>query len=154
MPQNEIIHEQLRFGKDDYLSGTLGYPADGNPKLAVLLCSPHPNFGGDMENNVVAALAARLPAEAVTLRFDYRGVGGSRIDLPSGLSVFDYWETVEQTLDYAEPLADTLTAVEVLSLLSAGLPTISIGYSFGAIMATRVGVPDRRVVAIVGIAPP
>jgi alpha/beta superfamily hydrolase len=150
----EIIHEQVRFGNEGYLAGVLSYPAIGSAALAVLVCSPHPNFGGDMENNVVAALAERLSAEAITLRFDYRGVGQSRIDLPPGLSVFDYWENVEQTLDYTEPLADTAAAVDELSSLSAGLPMIAVGYSFGAIMATRIGAPDPRIVAMVGVSPP
>jgi alpha/beta superfamily hydrolase len=154
MQQRNVIHEQIRFGKDDYLSGVLSYPADGNPTLAVLVCSPHPNFGGDMENNVVAAVAERLSSEAVTLRFDYRGVGKSRIDLPPGLSVFDYWENVEQTLDYAEPFADTLAAADELSSLSDRLPIIAVGYSFGAIMGTTVGVRDPRIVVMAGISPP
>jgi len=148
------MHEQLRFGKHEYLAGVLSYPVNAEPTRAVLACPPHPNFGGDMENNVVAALAERLSAEAVTLRFDYRGVGQSRIELRPGLSVFDHWENIEQTLNYAEPLADVETAVDELSLLSAGLPMIAVGYSFGAIMATRVAMQDRRIVAMVGISPP
>jgi alpha/beta superfamily hydrolase len=51
-------------------------------------------------------------------------------------------------------LADTATAAEQLSLLSAGLPTIAIGYSFGAIMGTRVAPQDPSIVAMVGVAPP
>src|SRR5690242_14854981 len=100
MRHSEIIHEQVRFGKDEYLAGIFSYAARGNPTRAVLVCSPHPNFGGDMQNNVVAALAERFSTDAVTLRFDYRGVGQSRIDLPAGLSVFDYWENLEKTLEY------------------------------------------------------
>jgi hypothetical protein len=148
------MQEKIRFGKNEYLAGILSYPADGNPTRAVLVCSPHPNFGGDMENNVVAALAERFSAEAITLRFDYRGVGASRIDLPPGLSVFDYWENVEQTLDYAEPLADTAAAVNALSLASRGLPMIAVGYSFGAVMATRLAVQNPSIIAMAGISPP
>jgi uncharacterized protein len=154
MRHDEVMHEQIRFGNDEYLAGILSYPANGNPTRAVLVCSPHPNFGGDMENNVITALAERLSADGVTLRFNYRGVGQSRIDLPPGLSVFDYWENVEQTLDYAEPLADTAAAADELSVQSAGLPMIAVGYSFGAIMGTRVAVRDRRIIAMAGISPP
>jgi len=154
MRKHAVIHERIRFGSDEYLEGVLSYPANCEPKQAVLICSPHPNFGGDMENNVVAALAERCAAEAVTLRFDYRGVGRSLIDLPAGLSIFDYWDNLEQTLHYAEPLADTATALAELSLLSAGLPMIAVGYSFGAIMGTQIGVGERHIVAMVGISPP
>jgi alpha/beta superfamily hydrolase len=154
MSHDDVMHEQVRFGKDEYLAGILSYPANGNPSRAVLVCSPHPNFGGDMENNVVTALAERLSEDAIVLRFNYRGVGQSRIDLAPGLSVFDYWENIEQTLDYGEPLADTAAAADELSGQSDGLPMIAIGYSFGAIMGTRVAVRDRRMDAMAGISPP
>lgn len=154
MHKEQVIHEQIRFGQDDYLAGVLSYPADREPELAVLICSPHPNFGGDMENNVVAALAERLAREAVTLRFDYRGVGASRIDLPPGISVLDYWDNLEQTLDYTEPLADAASAAAKLSSVRNGLPMIAVGYSFGAIMGTHIGVRERQIVAMAGISPP
>lgn len=150
----DLIHEHVRFGEDEGLAGILSYPSVGEPSLAMLVCSPHPNFGGDMENNVVTALAERLSADAITLRFDYRGVGQSRIELSAGLSAFDYWENVEQTLDYTEPLFDTAVATNELFSLSAGLPIVMVGYSFGAVMATRIGVSDSRVIAMAGVAPP
>ena len=154
MQSDSVIYEQVRFGPEEYLAGVLGYPAEGEPTWAALVCSPHPNFGGDLENNVVAALAQRLCADAVTLRFDYRGVGQSRIDLPPGLSAFDYWENLEQTLNYTDPEADTAAAADELSRLSGGLPMVAVGYSFGSIMATRLAVGDGRILAAAGIAPP
>ena len=57
-------------------------------------------------------------------------------------------------MDYVEPLADTAAAVDELSLASGGLPMIAIGYSFGAIMATRLAVQDPRIIAMAGISPP
>ena len=44
-----------------------------------------------MHNNVVEALAEHFAADSVVLRFDYRGVGQSKIDLkcqivPCGIS--------------------------------------------------------------------
>ncbi|CAN5456529.1 alpha/beta hydrolase [soil metagenome] len=154
MPQHDLIHEHVRFGQDDRIAAILSYPAEGEPALAVLICSPHPNFGGDMENNVITALAERLAVDAITLRFDYRGVGESHIDLPPALSAFDYWENVEETLDYTDALLDTAVAVQELSELSAGRPIVAVGYSFGSIMATLLGVKDSRIIAMVGIAPP
>ena len=154
MSNYEPIFERLRFGRDDYLAGVLGYPADDAPQFAALLCSPHPNFGGDMENNIVAALAGRFSHQAITLRFDYHGVGQSRIDLPPGVSAFDYWENIEETLNYAEPSEDVKCAASALSSLSEGLPMVAVGYSFGAIMATQLGASDAGIVAMVGIAPP
>jgi len=150
----EIVEEKIRFGPADSLAGVLSYPAEGVAEFAALICSPHPNFGGDLDNNVVAALAQRLSAEAIVLRFNYRGVGGSRIDLPAMLSVFDYWEQIEETLDYVAPLADTRAAVDELACICGNRPIVATGYSFGAIMATQVGVADSRIRAMAGIAPP
>ncbi len=42
----------------------------------VVLCHPHPLYGGDMDNNVVMVLKRSLGAEGwSTLRFNFRGVG-------------------------------------------------------------------------------
>ena len=45
---------------------------------AVVICHPHPLFGGNMANNVVLAVSYSLVEEGfVTLRFNFRGVGNS-----------------------------------------------------------------------------
>ena len=154
MVTTDVIQEKVRFGADGALAGVLAYGATTRPTYAALICSPHPNFGGDLENNVVAALAARSSGVAITLRFNYRGVGDSRIHLADGLSVFDYWENIEETLDYTHPLADTQAALNFLAGIAERLPIVAIGYSFGAIMATRVGSMDARISTQVGISPP
>ena len=155
MTQTEpIIQERVRFGETGRLAGVLHYPAESSPRYAVLLCPPHPNFAGDMDNNVVRALAEGLAADAVVLRFDYRGIGDSRIELPTGLSVFDYWEEIEEAREYTDALADTAAAADELHRLSGGLPMVAVGYSFGSVTATRTALGDSRFAAMVGIAPP
>ncbi|MGH7893617.1 MAG: alpha/beta hydrolase [Candidatus Binatia bacterium] len=48
----------------------------GSPRGAVAVCHPHPKYGGDMESNVVVAVARRLAREGlVALRFNFGGVG-------------------------------------------------------------------------------
>ena len=92
MSRMEIIEERITFtGKNLTLAGVISYPAADDPVRSVLLCSPHPHFAGDMDNNIIQAIAGDLARDSVTLRFDYRGVGNSKIELPPGLSVFDYW---------------------------------------------------------------
>ncbi|MFI5380398.1 MAG: alpha/beta hydrolase [Tepidisphaerales bacterium] len=149
-----VIQERVRFADSGRLAGVLHYPGESAPRYAVLLCSPHPNFAGDMDNNVIRALADGLAAEAVVLRFDYRGIGNSRIDLPPGLSVFDYWEEIEQAREYGDALADTAAAADELHRLSGGLPMVAVGYSFGSVTATLTALRDDRFVAMAGIAPP
>ena len=59
--------------------GVVAQPDDGSgPWPGVVICHPHPLHGGSMDNNVVLALALGLAEEGfVTLRFNFRGVGGS-----------------------------------------------------------------------------
>lgn len=154
MNQTSIIQERIRFSDNGRLSGVLGYPAERPPRRAVLLCSPHPNFAGDMNNNVIAALAQCLSADSLTLRFDYRGIGDSRIDLTPGLSLLDYWDRIEQTRDYTDALADTAAAADTLHRFASNLPMLAMGYSFGAVTATRTAASDPRFTAMAAIAPP
>jgi alpha/beta superfamily hydrolase len=154
MTINPIIHEQLRIGREGRLSALLSYPADTPPVRAVLLCSPHPNFAGDMNNNVISALANALSVDSVVLRFDYRGVGESRIDLPAGVSALDHWDDIEQQRSYRDPLDDAKDAINALWRITEGLPIIAAGYSFGAFIASMISVSDPRCAAVVCVAPP
>ena len=60
--------------------GVVAQPDDGSgPWPGVVICHPHPLHGGNMDNNVVLALALGLAQEGfVTMRFNFRGVGGSQ----------------------------------------------------------------------------
>ena len=60
--------------------GVVTQPDDGSgPWPGVVICHPHPLHGGNMDNNVVLALALGLVENGfATLRFNFRGVGGSQ----------------------------------------------------------------------------
>jgi len=110
-----IVEERVTFPSGPLrLAGVLAYPQEVTPERAVLVCSPHPHFAGDMNNNVVAAVTRHLAAHAVVLRFDYRGVGESQIALGPEESAFDYWTDVEETKDYAGAVHDVRSAAQVL----------------------------------------
>jgi uncharacterized protein len=61
---------------DATLDGRLAQPIA--PRAGVVLCHPHPAFGGSMEHDLIVALARGLAVKGyATLRFDFRGVGRS-----------------------------------------------------------------------------
>jgi alpha/beta superfamily hydrolase len=66
-------------GPSGRLEALLEEPERRSPRLAVVLCHPHPQYGGTMHNKVVYRLARGLrSAGAVVLRFNFRGVGASQ----------------------------------------------------------------------------
>ncbi|MEN6426846.1 MAG: alpha/beta fold hydrolase [Phycisphaerales bacterium] len=138
------------------LRGILSYPEQDDPKHAVLLCSPHPHFAGDMHNNVVCAIARRLAARCAVLRFDYRGVGDSEIALPAGISAFDYWTEIEETRDYRDAVEDVTAAARTLLTAtdSFGLGLSVVGYSFGAVTGMLFAHRESCVQKMVAVAPP
>ncbi|PKB68801.1 MAG: hypothetical protein BZY81_00910 [SAR202 cluster bacterium Io17-Chloro-G4] len=59
--------------------GVVAQPDEHNGSIpGVVICHPHPLYGGNMENNVVLSLSFALAQQGfVTLRFNFRGVGNS-----------------------------------------------------------------------------
>ena len=77
MPQTRITIDSSGVS----LEGVLELPdsaAAESPCAAVVICHPHPLYGGSMDNNVVAAVASALRQRGIgTLMFNFRGVGRS-----------------------------------------------------------------------------
>jgi len=60
------------------LEGAVHAPAEGEAVPVVVLCHPHPQYGGDMDNNVVvAARRGLVEAGFGAVAFNFRGVGAS-----------------------------------------------------------------------------
>lgn len=151
-------HEEERFtfpveGVD--CEGVLAYPSEGAPRAAVVLFAPHPLLGGNMDNNVVRHLACRAAEDgAVSLRFNYRGVGQSGIVLPEGMSAHRWFDRVENERDYGVFLPECAAALAFLRKVSLGIaPCTVVGYSLGALLAGLLA-PDKDTTRVAAVSPP
>lgn len=168
-----MIEENVHFYSDTFkLEGVLSYDdsldvdsensLDPESKTSkkrqhfVLLCSPHPNLGGDMENNVILALAESLvKCGYVVLRFNYRGVGESESNLADIAQKYEYWEKTMDSEDYGDFVTDSQTALNFLKKMitkgdsdkSEFLPLFVVGYSFGAVLSLRILFANKPVKA-------
>jgi alpha/beta superfamily hydrolase len=103
---------------------------------AAVLAHPHPSFGGDMHSAVTGWLFDALPKQGIaTVRFNFRGVGGSGGEHDEGR---------------AERL-DVAAALELVAMFGEG-PVVLAGYSFGADVSLCVVHPS--VAGWYAIAPP
>lgn len=103
-------------GEAGRLEGLLEYP-EGQPVVGgVVVAHPHPLYGGSMVQPVVHHVARACRRHGlVTLRFNFRGVGGS----DGSYGGFDEYRDVQAAFAYLESRIGGLT----ISLA---------GYSFGA----------------------
>lgn len=93
-------------------------------RAGVVVCHPHPLYGGDMDSGVVVRVAEACARHGVaTLRFNFRGVGASTGSHDDGRG--------EQE-DVLAALAD------LRRRLPPGARVALAGYSFGAAVATAV----------------
>ncbi len=68
--------ERIFIKNDSLIIEGLLHKSSG--ERGVIICHPHPLMGGSMYNNVVEAIQEAFAAENFsTLRFNFRGVGGS-----------------------------------------------------------------------------
>ena len=105
----------------------------------LVLCHPHPLYGGDMDNPVVLGMAeAAWDARVATVRFNFRGVGRSAGAHDGGLGEQD----------------DALAALDLLAKTVPGVPLAIAGYSFGAWIGALAGCRHARVRTLALVAPP
>ena len=108
------MEEKIRFLSDGYeIEGRL---EKSSLQKGVVITHPHPLYGGDIHNNVVAAMARVYRQKGyTTLRFNFRGVGSSQGSYGDGLG--------EQE--------DVRAAIAYLADMSVSQIDLA-GYSFGA----------------------
>ncbi len=120
------------------LEGILSYQEEEACEKMLVLFPPHPKLGGDMANNVIKGIGEHLATEGfVTLRFNYRGVGGSENPSP-GISLYDFWDNLDKENDYREIVQDGFAAVRYAKTLAGAKKMFLAGYSFGARLMEEV----------------
>ncbi len=123
------------------LEGILAVPEEMGPFPAVIVCHPHPLYGGSMDNNVVNSLSETLTqASLVSFKFNFRGVGGSQGKSGQGMGE---QEDVEAAISF-------ISTVKEVDSKRIGLA----GYSAGAGFAFPVGSIDARIKALAAVSPP
>jgi len=110
-------------------------------KGGVILCHPHPQYGGDMHNRVITTALESAHEEGFsTLRFNFRGVGASGGSYSEGIGEREDVEVAIEFLHSKQKEPD--------------LPLILLGYSFGAWAGIPVAVKDECIKGVVAISPP
>jgi len=128
--------ERIFFKSSDLTIEGLYDPGDGSK--GVVLTHPHSQMGGSMENNVVEALVSAFHDRGyATLRFNFRGVGGSEGRFDDGKGEQD----------------DVRGAIAFLQ--EKGLDDITLaGYSFGAWVISRAVAGYEDLSDIILVSPP
>jgi len=110
----------------------------GTAEKAVVITHPHPQYGGDMDNPVVGAIKKAYRQNGyTTLRFNFRGVGGSQGRFADGIGEI---HDVQAALAY---------------LKESGMNQLDLaGYSFGAWVNARLAAQSPEIDAMVMVSPP
>ena len=137
----KTLQDHVRFSASGViLEGVFERPKGETPFPAVVVCHPHPLYGGDMYNNVVSVICQFLAQESIAaLRFNFRGVGRSEGDHEEGIGEQD---DVRAALDFLESRGD----------VDRGRIGVA-GYSFGTRVVMPVALDDSRVRAVALVSP-
>lgn len=129
----------VSFPSDDLiLEGLLDLPAM-TPCPGIVVCHPHPLYGGDMHNDVVATLCETAVACGVAaLCFNFRGVGGSEGSHSRGPGE-------------RKDAAGALAYLRSLPEIDAARVALA-GFSFGALIALMAA--DARLKAVIAVSAP
>jgi alpha/beta superfamily hydrolase len=129
---------EVRFACNEIeLEGILSVPA--HAARGAVVCHPHPQYGGDMHNAVVACLADTLEQLGhATLRFNFRGTGRSGGRHAGGEREGE----------------DVLAAVAFLRREAPVREVTVAGYSFGAVVGLHAAWDAADVARLIAVAPP
>ncbi|MGD2065344.1 MAG: dienelactone hydrolase family protein [Dehalococcoidia bacterium] len=123
------------------LEGILAIPEAPEYLPAVIVCHPHPLYGGSMDNNVVSGVCEALAQAAlISFKFNFRGVGESQGEFSHRIGE---QEDVEAAISF-------VSTVREVDSEKIGI----VGYSAGAGFALPVGFKDARIKALAAVSPP
>jgi len=133
---------RIRFPSGELsLEGILAIPEGMGPFPAVIVCHPHPLYGGSMDNNVVDKLCEALAqASLISFKFNFRGVGGSEGEFGQGIG--------EQ-----EDVGAAISFVGMVREVDSKWVGLA-GYSAGAAFALPTGFKSDQIKALAAISPP
>ncbi len=116
---NAHTQRQTIAGPSGAIECAVDAPA-GTPRGVAVVCHPHPQHGGTMDNKVVQTLArAFMQLGYTAVRFNFRGVGASAGAWAQGPGEID----------------DALAVIAALR--APGLPLVLAGFSFGGYVASN-----------------
>ncbi|MFH1437115.1 MAG: alpha/beta fold hydrolase [Pseudomonadota bacterium] len=105
----------------------------------VLLCAPHPSYGGNMLSELIVTVGDALSGMGhPSLRFNYRGVGGSQGTYAGGMG----------------EAKDTRRAADFLCAETGADRVMVCGYSFGAWVALKCAHDSGDISPLVLVSPP
>jgi uncharacterized protein len=130
---NALTQRLSIAGPSGALQCAIDAPA-GAPRAMALVCHPHPQHGGTMDNKVVQTLARAFTTLGMTaVRFNFRGVGASAGSWAEGPGEID----------------DALAVIDALR--PADQPLVLAGFSFGGYVAAHAAArraPAERLVLV------
>ena len=150
LPGDALHVVQLSIpGGSGQLEGRLLFREETTPATGAIFCPPHPLLAGNMDNNVVQAVANQVARIMPVLLFNYPAVGTSTSPRPD-LPLFEVWHRLDQRRDYGQ----VIEAVrQVIAWSSSYFRCCHlIGYSYGACMA--LSALTSTALSYTAIAPP
>ena len=136
-------------GECGQLEGRLLFREETTQGTGAILCPPHPLLAGNMDNNVVQAVARAVAETMPMLLFNYPAVGRSASPRPD-LPLFEVWNDLDQGRDYTSIIAEVRRVIGWSGRYFDRHHLI--GYSFGACMA--LAAMASPAISFTAIAPP
>ncbi len=136
-----MIQKRIAFPcQEIMLEGIFSSPGGEGPYGLVVICHPHPLYGGYMGNSVVEAIDQAAGRKGLaSLKFNFRGVGRSGGNFAGGVG-----EKEDARAAISFGAAQERVDGERIGIC---------GYSFGSSVAFAAAVEDIRVKAVAGISP-